>query len=209
MSDNVVYVQMCTISNDDRNPFFPGKRKCNGDNSLEDEEELMKKLSVNPGDLDAISQYVQKNKGKILRLPKETQLSLLVCDLNGTAYMGQTYMLDSWQSLYLPKQTKMEVLGISENYSSMCSGIQQVVLVAEDGRVFAYEEETMCLIAKTLPELAKNGVRKSEVYFYPHDLSDEEEEKLQQNEEIKKIRARTRDFVNSSNDAFEKILNYF
>lgn len=206
---------LCEERRQDRKPNLPRKNGCtkkngDGDRSLENEKELINKLRSNPGDLQAVSDYVRNNENKMLQFPKNSKLLLRVCDLNGTVYMGQKYMLDSWQSLYLPKKTRMQVLGTIDNYPCMGTGIQLIILVAEDGRVFAYEEEILSLIADSLPELVENGIMThGEVYHYPEELSDEDEATLQQNEEVQKIRKRTRDFVNSSSEAFEEILNYF
>uniref|UniRef100_A0A8C5R2R3 US22 family protein n=1 Tax=Leptobrachium leishanense TaxID=445787 RepID=A0A8C5R2R3_9ANUR len=191
----------------------PGKKygihkKGEENRSLEDE--LLDMLQSNPGDLQAISDYVQKRKNKEWKFSKNPQLSLRICDLNGTVYFGQKYMLESWQSLYLPRKTRMVVLGAIDNYPCMGTGIQLIILVAEDGRVFAYEEQVLSLIANSLPELVESGITShKEMYSYPDELSDEDEETLQKNEEIQKIRKRMKDFVNSKAEAFEEILNYF
>ncbi|KAM8945679.1 uncharacterized protein RCH25_048994 [Pelodytes ibericus] len=196
--------RMLKISPNGKEPNIPRKNGSCKLHSLEEEVALMEKLQINPGDLLAISKYVQENKEKLISFT--LNLCLRICDLNGTEYMGQTYMLESWQNLYLPQKTRMEVLGAVDNYH----GLQLVILVAEDGRVFTYEEEQLKLIASSLPDLVQNGVNNNgEVYRYPHDLSDEDEETLQNNEEIRTIRKRTREFVNESAGTLEEILNFF
>ncbi|KAM4662423.1 uncharacterized protein O3C94_010921 [Discoglossus pictus] len=183
----------------------PGKNGSNqGHYFLEEEEALIQQLEKNPEDLSAVSIYVKRNEGKFLELTGSPGLFLRVCDLNGTIYMGQTYMLNSWQSLYLPKKINMEVLGTVDNCSSPAPGLQLVVLVAEDGCVYVYENETLYLLANSLREFAQDGVQHvMQVHEYPSDLSDEEEETLQKDQ---KIRQRTREFVDNGADEFGHLL---
>uniref|UniRef100_A0A8C5R457 Uncharacterized protein n=1 Tax=Leptobrachium leishanense TaxID=445787 RepID=A0A8C5R457_9ANUR len=184
----------------------PNHTEKNGSKHNQFATDFLEKLKQNPGDLSAVSSFVKQHEGKVF---KAQDLSMRVCDLSGTDYMGQKYMLDSWQNLYLPKKTKMEVLGAVDNYF----GLQLVVLVAEDGHVFAYEEERMFLLSSSLPELIKNGIDENPKIF-EQEKSDEEDndlsdDDLSDDDEVQKIRQRTRDFVNSKSEEFADMLKFF
>ncbi|XP_063312415.1 uncharacterized protein LOC134611967 [Pelobates fuscus] len=172
--------------------------------NLADAVDLLEKLKKKPGDLDAISAFVKANEEEDFQLSNNEQLILRVCDLNGTVYMGQDHMLESWQSFYLPKETKMEVLGAIDNYH----GLQLVILVADNGHMYAYEEDRLVHIASSLPSLVQDGLEKNPCFYDLQELSDEEDE-THSDEEVQKIRQRTKDFVNQSSEAFDKMLDFF
>lgn len=187
-----------------KKPDYPKKNGKQPD-KIKSEVAFLKKLKEKPGDLATISTFVKAHKNQDYEIEENPQVIMRVCDLNGTDYMGQTYTLDSWQSLYLSKETKMEVLGAIDNYY----GLQLVILVAEDGRVYAYEEERMFLISKSVPEFIKHGRNKNPEVYELQRLSDEEYEAHSNDEEVLKIRQRTRDFVNSHSEAFDDMLDFF
>ncbi|KAG8446425.1 hypothetical protein GDO86_014034 [Hymenochirus boettgeri] len=168
-------------------------------------EKLAGALKRNPGDLDVVCRFVQINEGKFLQLPNN--LKLRICGLSGTVYMGQNYMLESWKNLYLPRKTNMVVLGAVDNCLSMAPGNQLVILVAETGHIFAYEDEELHKISNSCKEFFKEGITiTNEVYSYPDTPSPAGSD---QDEEIQKIRAETRQFVNKSADVFKELLDKF
>ncbi|KAM4691578.1 uncharacterized protein WCC33_016370 [Rhinophrynus dorsalis] len=124
--------------------------------------------------------------------------------------MGQGYMLESWKNIYLPKKTEMVVLGAVDNCLCLAPGLQLVILVAEDGCIYAYEDEELHELAKSLKEFAQNGIKEPyKVYEYPPDISDEDEETLETDPEILEIRRRTKAFVDESAEDFEELLSMF
>ncbi|XP_071968378.1 uncharacterized protein [Engystomops pustulosus] len=175
--------------------------------SKESLSQLVKDLEKKPNKLEVVSMFVQNHKYKLLKWEKNIYY-LKVCDLSGTIYMGQQYMKEQWEEFYLPKTTRMEVLGILEHSQVPLPCMEWVVLVGEDGCVYAYREEELQLIAKNLSEFVENGKKRVyATYDYP-EFSDEDEETLLQDEEVQKIRQSTRDFVNSNAHVFDNLLNF-
>ncbi|XP_063817256.1 uncharacterized protein LOC135056253 [Pseudophryne corroboree] len=168
-------------------------------------EELIQKLEKKPGDLDLVSKFVQKNKETLFPL-KTNGIYLRICDLNGTNYMGQKYMLEGWQHLYLERSTQMEILGTLECSGSMATTLQWIILVAEDGNIYAYEDEELHVIASSLRELVENGIQLGKSHPYPHDVSDEES--FQEDEDIQVIKRRTKGFVDKHADDFDTFLDF-
>ncbi|OCT60391.1 uncharacterized protein LOC108702694 [Xenopus laevis] len=167
----------------------------NGFNVNVEEQELAKTLQKNSADLNSVSKYVQRNNEKLLFL--ENGCCLRICDLNGTVYRGQNYMLESWKNLYLPKKTNIVVLGALDNFPSMAPGMQMIVLVAEDGRIFLYEDEEMHKTADSLQEFFKDGIKfTGETYCYcspPSSVTSVEDKEVQQ--EVLKLRKEAQQFV--------------
>ncbi|XP_075072834.1 uncharacterized protein LOC142161262 [Mixophyes fleayi] len=169
-------------------------------------KKLIQKLQRNQNVLGLVSSFVQKNKDTMLPL-KADGLSLRICDLNGTICMGQKYMLEAWQHLYLPKSTRMEVLGTLECSGSMAPTLQWIILVAENGKIYAYEHEELHLIAMSLRQFVEKGFqRRITSYFYP-DVSDEKS--FQEDADIQIIKQRTRHFVDKHSDEFDDFLDFF
>ncbi|XP_075702208.1 uncharacterized protein LOC142666144 isoform X2 [Rhinoderma darwinii] len=159
-------------------------------------EELIQILEKDPSNLEAVSKFVQKHKDMSITW-KNSDHYLRICDLSGTIYMGQKFMQEGWEELYLPKKTRMQVFGTLENSQVILPSVQWIILVGEDGCIYAYGEEELQLIAKSLREFENNGKVNLHSYPYP-ECSDEEEESLQQDQEILNIRKRARDFVNKN-----------
>ncbi|KAM3921947.1 uncharacterized protein RB166_011268 [Leptodactylus fuscus] len=167
--------------------------------------ELIKDLEKDEKNLEAVSKFVKNHKGKTVTW-KNSDSYLSLCDLSGTVYMGQTFMQEAWEELYLPKTTKMQVFGTLENREVLKPCTQWIILVGEDGHIYAYSDEVLQFIAKNLQEFVNNGKKKVyKSYLYP-ECSDEDEEFLEQDEEVQKIEQSTRDFVNKSADEFEDFL---
>ncbi|AYP19454.1 orf250-like protein [Frog virus 3] len=102
----------------------------------------------------------------------------------------------------------MEVLGTLES----CCGIppfpEWIVMVGEDQCVYAYGAEEILLFAYSVKQLVEEGIQETGIsYKYPDDISDVDEEVLQQDEEIQKIRKKTREFVDKDAQEFQDFLN--
>ncbi|AFA44910.1 hypothetical protein [common midwife toad virus -E] len=170
---------------------------------------FIRELDKKPGDLAVVSDFVKRNTEKRLPIGKSSNMYVRICDLSGTIYMGETFMLESWIELYLPKPTQMEVLGTLESSDGMLPFPQWIVLVGEDQCVYAYGDEEILLFAYSVTQLVEEGIQKTGIsYKYPDDISDEDEEVLQQDEEIQKIREETKEFVNKSGDDLQDFLNF-
>ncbi|XP_068119293.1 uncharacterized protein [Hyperolius riggenbachi] len=137
-------------------------------------KEFICNLDNKPGDLAVVSDFVKRNTEKRLPIGKSSDLYVRICDLSGTIYMGQTFMLESWIELYLPKPTQMEVLGTLESSDGMPPFPQWIVLVGEDKCVYAYGDEEILLFANSVRQLVEEGIQKTGIsYKYPEDISDE------------------------------------
>ncbi|XP_069838987.1 uncharacterized protein [Dendropsophus ebraccatus] len=189
---------------------LPSKERSEHDHNrfLREGEELVKILETDPKNLDAVSHFVQKYKNTVKPL-KNSHYYLRLCDLNGTDYMGQDFMQEAWEEIYPPKETKMQVLGTLEYTRDILPSVPQVILVGEDGCIYAYGNEVLELIAKSLKEFVENGKRfpPYETYDYP-ESSDEEDHSQQQDQEILQIRQRGKDFVNKSAEKFDSFLSF-
>ncbi|XP_073444286.1 uncharacterized protein [Dendrobates tinctorius] len=170
-------------------------------------KELIQILEKDPKYLEAVSRFVQSHKDTSVKW-ENSDYCLRLCDLSGTIYMGQKFMQESWEECYLKKPTKMQVFGTLENIQVMLPSVQWIILVGEDGCIYAYGEEELHLIAKSLKEFVENGMSKIYSTFVDSDASDEEGEPVHQDEEILKIRQRTKDFVNKSANEFDDFLSF-
>ncbi|WEU50731.1 Orf250-like protein [Ranavirus sp.] len=170
---------------------------------------FIRELDKKPGDLAVVSDFVKRNTGKRLPIGKSSDLYVRICDLSGTIYRGETFMLESWRVLYLPKPTQMEVLGTLES----CCGIPRfpecIVLVGEDQCVYAYGDEEILLFAYSVKQLVEEGIQETGIrYNYPDDISDVDEEDLQQDDEIQKLVKKTREFIDEDAQEFQDFLNF-
>ncbi|QJU69584.1 US22 family protein [Red-eared slider ranavirus] len=170
---------------------------------------FIRELDKKPGDLAVVSDFVKRNTEKRLPIGKSSNMYVRICDLSGTIYMGETFMLESWIELYLPKPTQMEVLGTLESSDGMLPFPQWIVLVGEDQCVYAYGDEEILLFAYSVKQLVEEGIQETGIsYKYPDDISDEDEEVLQQDEEIQKLREKTNEFINKKAHAFQDFINF-
>ncbi|XP_072259520.1 uncharacterized protein [Pyxicephalus adspersus] len=182
-------------------------------NGVHTKNELVQLLESNPVNLALISDAVKKHRDSKVFLHDNEAFSdfyIRVCGLEGTIYSGDTYTLESWEELYLPEPTKMEVLGVLENKKGMVPFPQWLVLLGQDGHVYGYGDDTLHLLATRLKNLLNDGIKNTGIYYlYPHDISDEEEEVLQKDEEIQKIRERTRKYIDQNAEEFNDFLDLF
>lgn len=68
-------------------------------------------------------------------------------------------MLGEWEKFYLPDHMYMEVFGVLEDFPCNSPDGELVLMVCEDGKVFAYEVNTLHLIADNLKELFTSGLK--------------------------------------------------
>ncbi|CAM4553913.1 unnamed protein product [Lepidochelys kempii] len=115
-------------------------------------KEKLKRLQGNPQCLDLVSRFVKEDKGKTILFEEQQDFQLHICGLDRTFYAEQSDMLEDWEMLYLPKPVKMEVLGIMADVPCLATGQQLVILVADNGSIYAYKEELLHRVGKTLQE---------------------------------------------------------
>lgn len=169
-------------------------------------------LENDPANLVLVADFVKKNRDAKLHPPASEaakDMYIRICGLDGTMYSGDQYTLESWEELYLPEPTKMEVFGVLESSKGMAPFPQWIVLVGEDGHVYGYEDERLYLFADSLQKLVKDGIKTDVHYDYPDDISDEEEEVLQNDEEIQKLRQKTDEFIESKAESFNRFMKLY
>ncbi|XP_077314953.1 uncharacterized protein LOC143935169 [Lithobates pipiens] len=176
--------------------------------------ELSNNLEKKPGSLFLVSDFVTKNREAKIRLPDNEvmkDINVRICGLDGTMYSGKKYMLERWKGLYLPEPTEMEVLGVLESSEGVAPFLQYIVLVGKDGHVYGYEDEDEVLyqFASNLKEMLQDGIKPDTYYDYPDDISDEEEEVLQQDENIQKLREETKKFIDDDAEEFNEFMNFY
>nr|ACO51661.1 FPV250 [Aquarana catesbeiana] len=157
-----------------------------------------------------VDNFVENFSDDLIRPPDNevtNNLHIRICGLDGTVYSGENYRLESWGQNFLPKPTKMKVLGIIESSSGMLLFPQWIVLVAKNGRVYGYKEEVLFLHANSLEYLVKDGIKNIETYT--DDISDEEEEVLQNDKEVQRLRQATKEFIDKDADEFNDFYAQF
>lgn len=109
--------------------------------------------------LEEIRDCVCKFRGTMLGFEKQPQFCLRVGGLEGSFYEGQKELREYCEALYLPQPTSMEVVGTVDDVPCLATGQQLVILVAEGGEVYAYEEETLHKVAKSMQEFMEIGLQ--------------------------------------------------
>ncbi|XP_053493460.1 uncharacterized protein LOC128615418 isoform X3 [Ictalurus furcatus] len=115
---------------------------------------------VTPGD------YVLKIRD-VVSIHRQSQIALKKMDgysfregtLEDTLYKDKPDMLEEWEQFYLKEEMKMEVIGVLEEFPCDSLNAELVLMVCEDGKVFAYEDEHMHLVAKSLKVLFDHGLQ--------------------------------------------------
>lgn len=104
-------------------------------------------------DLCGIANFVKRNRDLTIPLVKPRSSTLRICGQDGTVHEGDKEQLEAWKDYYLPERMEMEVIGAIDDFPCDAFGLQLVLLLGEDGRVFAYEDELLHLVAKNLRDL--------------------------------------------------------
>ncbi|MFT7797995.1 hypothetical protein Z043-119034 [Arapaima gigas] len=191
-----------------KRPNRPKKNNIhNGDNSRIFGAEILK------NSFDSIPKLVEKYKGTEVSLELPKGFALRITDLDGTIYWGRKWMLDLWSELYLPKPEEMVVIGAIDNFPSLAEGLQLIVLVDRQHRVYFYENEELHLVHKNVEEFFRRGPKflPIETYHYGQYTAPEtEEEYLQILEQTgtPKIDDDTKEFVQSKNKDLTELLDF-
>uniref|UniRef100_A0A8D0GVV8 Uncharacterized protein n=1 Tax=Sphenodon punctatus TaxID=8508 RepID=A0A8D0GVV8_SPHPU len=200
---------MSTLCHLQNSTFEPRNERKNGYINGH-KSEFFQCLSDSSKTPELLSVLVKKNKNKMLRFEKEQGFELRVCDLDGTVYKEQPCFLEYWKNLYLPKPTKMVVLGAIDDVPCLAHELQLVILVAEDGSVYAYEEDLLHKIGKNVKEFCEDGLLHfgEEVYPCGKGLKTKSEEELGKDPEIQRLWQSTEDFEDSDGESFEDLLDF-
>lgn len=98
------------------------------------------------------------------------------------------------EECYLPDHMRMEVLGKVKHIGR---GIDFILLMCEDAKVYAYTEDELHLVAESSKQLSDEGITfpSKEVYHYGQafeDMTEEELEEVRQSEEMAIAKAKHR-----------------
>lgn len=179
-------------------------------NKNEEAIKLSCKLENMSDNHDLVDGFVEKFRDDLICPPDNkvtNNLHIRICGLHDTVYSGENYRLESWGQNVLPKPTKMKVLGIIERSNGMLLIPQWIVLVGKNGHVYGYKEEMLFLHANSLNNLVQDGIK--EIETYSDDISDEEEEVLQKDEEVQRLRKATKEFIDKDADEFNDFYAQF
>ncbi|XP_032055524.1 uncharacterized protein LOC116496492 [Aythya fuligula] len=158
--------------------------------------------------LEMASEYVQGKRGTLVPFTAQPKLHLRVGGLEGTLYEGQDDLLRWCQALYLPQPTRMVVVGTVDDVPCLATGQQLLILVAESSEVYAYEEETLHKVARSLPEFLEIGLQLlgKEVYRCGEHIVPLDEEERDKDPTIQKIRQNVNEFIKKGEDEFHSLL---
>uniref|UniRef100_A0A8C9R3E3 Uncharacterized protein n=1 Tax=Scleropages formosus TaxID=113540 RepID=A0A8C9R3E3_SCLFO len=92
---------------------------------------------------ETIPALVEKYRGMEVDLESPKGFAVRITDLDGTVYWGRNWMLKMWSELYLPEPEEMVVIGAIDNFPSLAEGLQLIVLLDRQGRVYFYENEEL------------------------------------------------------------------
>ncbi|XP_031675602.1 uncharacterized protein LOC116370376 isoform X2 [Oncorhynchus kisutch] len=142
--------------------------------------------------LGQMEKIVSKYRHKKIPLAKPKSYELRIGGLEDTVHAGDGEQLEVWKDCYLPERMEMVVIGALDDFRCSAAGWQLVLLLCEDGNVYAYEFEVLHLVARSLEDLFKSGAefpgqekhRFGECF---EELTEEEMKKEMQCDEIKKI----------------------
>ncbi|XP_053474026.1 GTPase IMAP family member 7-like isoform X2 [Ictalurus furcatus] len=165
---------------------------------------------------DGVKLYLQKirkvasdNRGTEIKLKKVEEYSFKVGTLEETSYKDEPDMIDEWEQFYLPEHMFMEVIGVLEEFTD---DDDLVLMVCEDEKVFAFEDETLHLVSNNLEELFKNGLQfpgteryyRGQTFEY---MTEEDWDRVRESDGLKEKRKEDQELLESMKDSFINNLN--
>ncbi|XP_053531674.1 GTPase IMAP family member 4-like isoform X1 [Ictalurus punctatus] len=168
---------------------------------------------------DGVKLYLQKirkvasdNRGSEIKLKKVEEYSFKVGTLEETSYKDEPDMVDEWEQFYLPEHMFMEVIGVFEEFPCCSPNGDLVLMVCEDEKVFAFEDETLHLVSNNLEELFKNGLQfpGTEEYYRGQtfeDMTEEDWDRVRESDGLKEKRKEYQELLESMKDSFLNNLN--
>ncbi|XP_053469790.1 uncharacterized protein LOC128600985 [Ictalurus furcatus] len=168
---------------------------------------------------DGVKLYLQKirkvasdNRGSEIKLKKVEEYSFKVGTLEETSYKDEPDMVDEWEQFYLPEHMFMEVIGVFEEFPCCSPNGDLVLMVCEDEKVFAFEDETLHLVSNNLEELFKNGLQfpGTEQYYRGQtfeDMTEEDWDRVRESDGLKEKRKEHQELLESMKDSFLNNLN--
>uniref|UniRef100_W5N4I2 Uncharacterized protein n=1 Tax=Lepisosteus oculatus TaxID=7918 RepID=W5N4I2_LEPOC len=162
--------------------------------------------------LKKLSKMVEKYRNKEVTL-KGTWV-MRIGGLEDTVLWGREEMIEAWEELYLPESEKMVVFGAIDNVPCLAMGQQLILMVDSKGNVYAYENEVLHHVTRSLEDFFEDGfslpwIKSYEKGSYCEPLTEEEYLEFQQREEIQEIKRRTQEYVESKKEEFEEMAAFF
>lgn len=114
--------------------------------------------SIDAVKLSEVADFVKQNCTSSIPLEKPKNTCLRICGQDGTVYAGNEEELEAWKDFYLPERMEMEVIGAIDYFPCEAFGLQLVLLFCEDGKIYAYEDEVLHLVAMNLEDLLLSGM---------------------------------------------------
>ncbi|XP_054911856.1 uncharacterized protein LOC129376295 [Poeciliopsis prolifica] len=158
-----------------------------------------------PDYLAKVSKIVSEEKGKEISLGCSVGSRLTIGPVEDTEYNDSPAVVNAWGKFYLPKTTKMEVIGYVKGTSYPCD--QLVLMTGEDQKVYGFDGDELHLVASSLYEMFKEGIAypASQSYYYGEpfkDMTREDWAKVKPGPEGKRLEEEHRKLVASCKDAF-------
>ncbi|KAF7689977.1 hypothetical protein HF521_011781 [Silurus meridionalis] len=95
----------------------------------------------------------------MLHLKQMEEHSFTVGSLAETSYRNEPEILEEWQEFYLPDHMYMQVIGVCKEFSCDSLDDELVLMLCEDGKVFANEGNRLHLTKNNLKELFEHGLQ--------------------------------------------------
>ncbi|XP_027890957.1 uncharacterized protein LOC114155318 isoform X2 [Xiphophorus couchianus] len=158
-----------------------------------------------PEYLAVVSKIVSENRGKEMPLPYPDGPKLTVGPVEDTEYNDRPAVVNAWGKFYLPKTTKMEVIGYVEGTSYPCD--QLVLVTCEDQKVYGFDGDELHLVASCLNQMFTEGIPDPALQSYYHgepfkDMTKEDWAKVKQGPVGKRLEEERRKLVASRKSAF-------
>ncbi|XP_022542312.2 uncharacterized protein LOC111197153 isoform X1 [Astyanax mexicanus] len=144
-------------------------------------------------DLDTTGSIVNKYSGTLIPLVKPKSYHVRVCGQDDTVYAGNEDQLEAWEDHYLSERMRMTVIGAIDDFPCEAFARQLVLLLCEDGNIYAYEDEVLHLVAESLKDLFENGMTFPGIESYNlgecfEEYTEEEYNELMECSEMKEMR---------------------
>ncbi|KAG7326049.1 hypothetical protein KOW79_010974 [Hemibagrus wyckioides] len=157
--------------------------------------------------LRKIRDVASKHRQSKIKLKKMGKYSFKVGSLAETSYKNEPEMLEEWEQFYLPDHMYMEVIGVLEKFSCNSPNDELVLMVCEDGKVFAYEGNRLHLISDSLKDLFEHGLQFPGIKEYYRgqsfeDMTDKEWDKVKKSKEAMKMMKDHQEMLECAKDSY-------
>ncbi|XP_007563773.1 uncharacterized protein LOC103146010 [Poecilia formosa] len=162
-----------------------------------------------PDYLAVVSKFVSENRCKEVPLCYPVGAKLTIGSLEDTEYKDRPAVVNGWGKFYLPKLTKMEVIGYAKGTTYPCD--QLVLMTCEDQKVYGFDGDELHLVASSPRQMVTEGIADSASQSYYHgeafkDMTKEDWSKVEQGPVGKRLEEELRNLVASRKPDFLKNL---